>query len=70
MSGSSYRTKSVFLVRDASGEYIGSRPNIRTPSSDEAAQYRTREEAEAAFTRETDRVQEIDPVREWPQDYE
>jgi hypothetical protein len=55
---------SVYVVRDASGEYISGRydredsadqPN-RTPAADEARGYETREDAEAACRRETDRV--------------
>lgn len=67
---SSYRTKSVYLVCDENRQYIGSTPDKRVDNTDDAAQYRTRKEAEQACTRPTDRVCEIDPVREWPQDYE
>lgn len=49
----------VFVVRDAGGEYIsGKREGERTPASDEAMEFETREEAQAACERATDRVLE------------
>ena len=44
-----------YVVRDASGEYLRA-DGRRTPASNEAAEYETREEAEAARERATDRV--------------
>ena len=54
----------LYVVRDSSGEYISGksdrddtadRPN-RTTAADEAREYETREEAQAACRRATDRV--------------
>jgi hypothetical protein len=45
----------VYVVRDASGEYLTAKGE-RRPASDEAAEYESRQEAEAACTRATDRV--------------
>jgi hypothetical protein len=51
----------VYVVRDASGEYLsGKHEGERTPASDEAKQFGTREEAGAACERATDRVVEWD----------
>jgi len=44
----------VYVVRDASGEYVSE--GGRTPASDEAREFETRQEAEAACERTTDRV--------------
>ncbi len=44
----------VYVVRDASGEYI--REKGRTPASNEAKEFETREKAEQACERATDRV--------------
>lgn len=54
----------VYVVRDASGEYIRGRVNDdgdmvpvgRTPASNEACEFSTREEAQAACERATDKV--------------
>jgi hypothetical protein len=50
----------VYVVRDASGEYVSVKG--RTPASNEATEFETCEEAEAACDRATDRVlsREID----------
>jgi hypothetical protein len=45
----------VYVVLDASGEYLTAKGG-RTPASDEATEYESRQEAEAACTRATDRV--------------
>lgn len=45
----------VFVVRDEYGEYLRA-DGSRTPASDEAHEFATAAEAEAAFTRATDRV--------------
>jgi hypothetical protein len=45
----------VYVVLDISGEYLTAEGG-RTPASDEAAEYESRQEAEAARTRATDRV--------------
>jgi hypothetical protein len=47
--------ETVYVVRDASGEYIRE-IGSRTPASDEAHEFETREEAQAACTRATDKV--------------
>ena len=47
-------TTTVYVVRDAAGEYITAAG--RSPASNEAIEYETREEAEASCTRATDRV--------------
>ena len=49
----------VYVVRDASGEYVGANGK-RTPASNEAAEFETREEAQAACDRATDKVLERD----------
>jgi hypothetical protein len=46
----------VFVVRDASGEYIKNTAGDRTPSYIEAMEYETLEAAQLAMTRATDRV--------------
>jgi hypothetical protein len=47
----------VYVVRDASGEYLsGKFAGERTPASDEAQEFDTIEEAHAACERATDRV--------------
>jgi hypothetical protein len=47
----------VYVVRDAGGEYLSDRrEGHRTPTSGEAREYETREEAQAACERATDRV--------------
>jgi hypothetical protein len=47
----------VYVVRDASCEYVrNAGTDRRTPASDEAQEFVTREEAETACTRATDRV--------------
>ncbi len=48
-----------YVVVDASGEYLRT-DGRRTPASNEAQLYETREEAEAACERATDRVVEIE----------
>lgn len=58
----------VYVVRDASGEYIRGQwnddgdmvPAGRTPASDEACEFSTREKAQAACTRATDSVIETE----------
>lgn len=49
----------VYVVRDASGEYLGD-GDKRTPASNEAREFETRQEADAACVRATDRVLERD----------
>lgn len=50
-------TTTVYVVRDASGEYIsGHADSRRTPCSDEAREYESYDDALAATTRETDIV--------------
>ena len=50
-------TEIVYVVRDASGEYLsGKHDGGRTPASDEAREFATHEEARAACERATDRV--------------
>ena len=46
----------VFVVRDASGEYIKNAGGDRTPSYIEAMEFDTLEAAQLAMTRTTDRV--------------
>lgn len=53
----------VYVVRDEYGDYVRS-GGRRTPASDEAAEFETVEEAEAACTRATDRVLERE-VKAW-----
>ncbi len=48
--------ETMFVVRDASGEYVANLEGKRTPASDEAMQFATREEAQSACDRATDRV--------------
>jgi hypothetical protein len=52
-------TQTYYVVQDASGEYLTS-DGDRTPASNEAAEFETREEAEEACDRETDRVLSFD----------
>ena len=54
-------TEQVYVVRDASGEYLRA-DGRRTPASNEACEYETHEEAQASCERATDRVlvREID----------
>jgi len=55
----------VYVVRDASGEYIsGKYAGERTPAGDEAQEYETREEAQDACDRATDRVYSREVERE------
>ncbi len=50
-------TETVYVVRDASGEYVANpETGKRTPASNEAHEFETREDAAAACSRETDRV--------------
>lgn len=50
-------TETVYVVRDAGGEYLsGKHEGQRTPASDEAKEFETCEEAKAACERTTDRV--------------
>jgi hypothetical protein len=51
-------TTTVYVVRDASGEYIRDAKDEkkRTPASNEAHEFETREEAQSACTRATDKV--------------
>lgn len=53
-------TETVYVVRDASGEYIRANGK-RTPASNEAHEYGTREEAAAACERATDKVLSREP---------
>jgi hypothetical protein len=47
----------VYVVRDASGEYVrDAGTDRRTSASDEAQEFTTQEEAETACTRATDQV--------------
>jgi len=47
----------VYVVKDQSGEYLsGKRAGERTPASNEAREFDSREEAQAACERATDRV--------------
>lgn len=47
----------VYVVRDAAGDYIADETGTRrTPASDEAYEFDSREEAASACTRMTDRV--------------
>jgi hypothetical protein len=46
----------VFVVRDASGEYIKNAAGERTPSYIEAMEFDTLDAAQLAMTRATDRV--------------
>lgn len=53
------QTRVVFVVRDASGEYVAIQDEYvsgRTPAACEAREFETREEAQEACTRTTDRV--------------
>jgi hypothetical protein len=50
-----YGAPTVYVVRDASGEYIRENGK-RTPASNEAKEFETREEAKAACERSTDKV--------------
>lgn len=49
-------TTQVYVVRDASGEYISGKHEGRTPASNEAKEFSTREDAQAACERATDKV--------------
>ena len=50
-------TETVYVVRDASGEYLsGKYAGERTPASDEAKEFSTHDDAQAACDRATDRV--------------
>lgn len=50
-------SQTVYVVRDASGEYIsGHDDGRRTPASNEAREYDTHADAQAACERATDRV--------------
>ena len=53
-------SEQVYVVRDAGGEYLQANGK-RTPASNEAQEFETREEAEAACERGTDRVISRDP---------
>ena len=46
----------TYVVRDASGEYISDLSGQRTPASDEAMEFDSRDEAVSACTRTTDAV--------------
>ncbi len=48
-------TTIVYVVRDAAGEYLRA-DGSRTPASNEAQEFETQREAQAACTRTTDRV--------------
>jgi hypothetical protein len=48
-------TQKVYAVVDASGEYLRANGS-RTPASNEAAEYETRDEAQSACERATDHV--------------
>lgn len=52
----------VFIVKEnyAGGEYLRA-DGRRTPASNEAAEFETREAAETACERATDRVFEVEP---------
>lgn len=63
MDATNKATETVYVVRDASGEYLrDASGDRRTPASDQANDFATAEEAQAACTRATDRVisREID----------
>jgi hypothetical protein len=47
--------ETVYVVRDASGEYVGANGK-RTAAGNEAREFETREEALAACDRATDKV--------------
>lgn len=50
-------TELVYVVRDAAGEYLsGKYAGERTAASNEAREFETREEAQSACERATDRV--------------
>lgn len=50
-------TETVYVVRDASGEYVRNEEGTkRTPASNEAYEFATVEDARAACTRATDKV--------------
>jgi hypothetical protein len=47
----------IYVVRDASGEYVrNAGTDRRTPASDQAQEFETQGEAKAACTRATDQV--------------
>ncbi len=53
------QTVTVYVVRDASGDYVAVQDEYvsgRTPAAHEAREFLTREEAEAFCTRTTDTV--------------
>jgi hypothetical protein len=50
------QSETVYVVRDASGEYLSGKHGGRTPAGDEAKEFATPEEAQAACERATDRV--------------
>jgi hypothetical protein len=50
-------SETLYVVRDASGEYLASNGK-RTPASNEAREFESREEAIAACERATDKVLE------------
>lgn len=57
MNQMSNATETVYVVRDASGEYVANpETGNRTPASNEAYEFDSREEAVAACDRATDRV--------------
>ena len=54
-------TTCVYVVRDASGEYVSVRDDgsvRRVPASDQATEFETRDEAQQYVERATDRVLE------------
>lgn len=54
-------TDTVYVVCDASGEYLRA-DGRRTPASNEAVEFESRKDAEAACDRATDRVIETEPA--------
>ncbi len=55
-------TETVYVVRDASGEYVRDVAGTkRTPASNEACEFASTEDAAAACTRATDKVLSRDP---------
>lgn len=54
-SGAEEAAELVYVVRDASGEYLRA-DGRRTPAGDEAAEFETEDEARGACERATDRV--------------
>lgn len=49
-------TETVYVVRDASGEYVKNIAGDRTPASNEAHEFDSRQQALAHCTRATDTV--------------